>query len=71
MSQAFQQAIEKLVTDGSYRTAVESDPNRLLGEYPLSRGEVGLLMQVWDRCQHGDVVGHIDVIVIICCCCCI
>ena len=68
---AFQEAIGKLVTDERYRTAVEAEPNRLTSDFALDRDEIGLLMQVWDKCAASDVEGHLDAsIVIVCCCCC-
>jgi hypothetical protein len=66
---AFQEAIGKLVTDEGYRSVVEADPNRLVSDFALERDEIGLLMQVWDKCAPSDVQGHIDVIIICCCCC--
>ena len=66
---AFQEAIGKLVSDEKYRSAVEADPNRLTSDFALDRDEIGLLLQVWDKCAPSDVQGHIDVVIVCCCCC--
>ena len=69
---AFQEAIGKLVNDERYRTAVEAEPARLTSDFALDRDEIGLLMQVWDKCAPRDVEGHLEMpdVIIICCCCC-
>ena len=66
---AFQEAIGKLVTDEQYRSTVEENPNRLTSDFALDRDEIGLLMQVWDKCAPSDVEGHLDILIICCCCC--
>ena len=66
-SQTFQAALGQLIRDPSYRSAVESSPQRLLDDFAMERSEIGLLMQIWEKYTDDDVVGHMN---IYCCCCC-
>jgi hypothetical protein len=48
MSQdAFQRALHKLVTDMAYNSEVATDPQRLIQDFELTSGELGLLTAVW------------------------
>ena len=70
-TQTFQAALAKLVGDESYRRSIEGNPRRLLGDFELDPGEIGVLMQVWEKTRESDVVGHeMDISVSCCCCCC-
>ena len=68
--QAFQQALTKLVADDAYRRSIEGSPRQLLSDFDLDPGEIGVLMQVWEKTGEADVVGHTLDIEISCCCCC-
>jgi hypothetical protein len=70
-TQTFQQALTKLVSDEKYRKGIEGSPRQLLSDFPLDPGEIGVLMQVWEKTRETDVLGHsIDISVSCCCCCC-
>jgi hypothetical protein len=68
--QTFQQALGKLVTDESYRSSIESNPQRLLSDFTLDPGELGVLLQVWEKSRDMEVIAHMDDVDIYCCCCC-
>lgn len=76
--ETFQQALAKLVTDPSYRSTVESDPDRLTSDYSLDPSELEVLQNVWaaatgkERAAPGAVGAADDVSLCIspCCCCC-
>jgi len=44
----FQDALRRLVTDAEYREAVLTDERRLLTDFELTPGELGLLQAVWE-----------------------
>jgi hypothetical protein len=67
-AQTFQQALGKLVNDREYRSAIESNPNKLVEDFSLDQDEISVLGQVYDKCTDGDVEGH-DIYILICCCC--
>jgi hypothetical protein len=70
-SQDFQQALTRLVGDERYRQSIEGTPRQLLSDFDLDPGEIGVLMQVWEKTKEGDVLGHaMDISVSCCCCCC-
>jgi hypothetical protein len=69
-AQAFQQALGKLVTDESYRSVIEGEPQRLLSDCTLDPGELGVLLQVWERSGDTDVIAHMEDVDIYCCCSC-
>jgi hypothetical protein len=69
-NQGFQQALTKLVGDESYRRSIEGSPRQLLSDFDLNPGEIGVLMQVWEKTGESDVQGHMDIEVSCCCCCC-
>jgi hypothetical protein len=70
-TETFQQALTRLVSDESYRKTIEGSPRQLLSDFALDPGEIGVLMQVWEKTRESDVLGHsIDISVSCCCCCC-
>ncbi len=70
-AQSFQLALAKLVSDDSYRQSIETSPRQLLSDFDLDAGEIGVLMQVWEKTGETDVLGHeIDISISCCCCCC-
>jgi hypothetical protein len=70
-TQTFQAALAKLVGDERYRQAIVGSPRQLLSDFDLDPGEIGVLMQVWEKTRESDVSGHsIDISVSCCCCCC-
>ena len=69
-NESFQLALTKLVSDDSYRASIENSPRQLLSDFDLDPGEIGVLMQVWEKTGETDVRGHEMDIEISCCCCC-
>jgi hypothetical protein len=69
-NESFQLALTKLVSDDSYRRSIENSPRQLLSDFDLDPGEIGVLMQVWEKTGETDVAGHEMDIEISCCCCC-
>jgi len=70
-SSEFQNALRRLVTEESYRRAVESDPQRLSADFSLSPGELGLLAAVWEATgTTPEVVGHGMMLCSWAACCC-
>ena len=63
----FTQAMTRIFTDAEYRSAIESNPRRLVDDYPLDQGELEVLQAVWEKSTGNDVIAH-D---IYCCCCCV
>jgi hypothetical protein len=70
-NESFQLALTKLVSDEGYRRSIEHSPRQLLSDFDLDPGEIGVLMQVWEKTGETDVAGHeIDISVSCCCCYC-
>jgi hypothetical protein len=72
-AQQFQEALHRLVTSAEYRQDVQSEPDRLLRDFELTPGELGLLHAVWeatgvkqeDQKTRGLLLCHWSA----CCCC--
>ena len=70
-TETFEAALTKLVGDEAYRKSIEASPRRLMTDFALDPGEIGVLMQVWEKtAKDSDVVGHELAIEVSCCCCC-
>ena len=71
----FQQALQRLVTNEEYRQEVLRDERRLLSDFPLTPGELGLLQAVWEAVRGGAQQDTIkESALMLCawqaCCCC-
>jgi hypothetical protein len=63
--QGFQQALQRLVNDASFRQKVESDPSVLQSDFSLDDNELGVLREVRSAAGGGSGVADDS-----CCCCC-
>lgn len=76
----FHQALNRLMTDSDYRTAIEQNPKQLLEDYQLTRDDIELMAQVRKAAtkEDPDVQGYtvledawevyLDVTAYLCCC---
>jgi len=73
-AEQLQQALHLLVTDASYREEVVRDDQRLLNDFRLSPGELGLLQAIWEAVRGTPEHRSVERGLMLCswaaCCCC-